>query len=87
MILRFHRSFEKRYKKLYPALQMKVDATIRIFAKDPHAKRLRNHALAGSLSGKRAISVTGNVRIIYETEDKHVTVLFLDVGTHAHVYE
>ncbi len=87
MIIQFHRYFEKRYQKLSLSLQQKVDQTIRAFAQDPRAPKLRNHALSGTLLGKRAISVTGDVRIIYEMQGEHVIVLFLDVGSHAQLYE
>ncbi len=86
MKIRFHRLFGKRYRKLTPVLQKKVDVTIALFMRDPKATRLQNHALVGELIGKRAISVTGDVRIIYEMEGDHVIVLLLDVGTHTQVY-
>lgn len=86
MIIRYHRLFEKRYRKLSPELQRKVDSAVGIFVRAPFAPRLRNHGLIGVLLGKRAISVTGDVRIIYEMEGDHLLVLFLDVGTHTQVY-
>jgi addiction module RelE/StbE family toxin len=86
MNIRFHRFFSKRYKKLSPVLQKKVDKTIQIFIQNPHARELYNHGLVGSLIGKRSISVTGDVRIIFAVEGNYITVLFLDVGTHAQLY-
>lgn len=87
MIIRFHKRFIKRYDKLPSSIRRKVDSIILIFHGDPFAVRLRNHPLVGHLDGKRAISVTGDIRIIYEMEGEHVTVLLLDVGTHAQIYE
>ncbi len=86
MTIRFHKRFIKRYDKLPSSVRRKVDATISIFHSDPFTARLRNHPLVGSLCGQRAISVTGDVRIIYEMEGDHVMVLLLDVGTHTQVY-
>ncbi|MBP9762503.1 type II toxin-antitoxin system mRNA interferase toxin, RelE/StbE family [Patescibacteria group bacterium] len=82
----YHRSFIKRYEKLPPHLQGKVKATILILAENPFAPTLKNHALSGTMDTKRAVSVTGDLRIIYTTTDKHITAFLLDVGTHNQVY-
>jgi addiction module RelE/StbE family toxin len=45
---------------------------------------LNDHALTGDLQGRRSLSITGDVRVIYiELEDK---IILLDVGTHNQVY-
>jgi addiction module RelE/StbE family toxin len=87
MIIHFHRRFKKHYHKLPISLRNKVDKVIVLFREDPFTPSLRNHGLDGSLIGRRSISVTGDIRIIYEMEGEHAVVLFLDVGTHAQVYE
>lgn len=38
------------------------------------------------MKGKRAFSVTGDMRIIFEEFDDYVLVIMLDIGTHAQVY-
>jgi len=46
---------------------------------------LHDHALTGKLAGKRAFSVTGEIRAIYvEVED---AIVLLDIGTHNQVYK
>ena len=46
---------------------------------------LYDHALGGKLDGKRAFSVTGEIRVIYvELEG---TIVLLDIGTHNQVYQ
>lgn len=43
-----------------------------------------DHALTGKLTGKRAFSVAGDIRVIYvELED---AIVFLDIGSHNQVY-
>lgn len=86
MTIQFHRLFEKHYRRLSPAVQIKVDLAIQIFLKDPFTPSLRNHALSGSLKNQRSVSVTEDLRIIYETINGHTVVLILDVGTHGQVY-
>ena len=86
MKIRFQKSFEKRYSKLTPKLKGKVDETIHLFRVNPLDPILENHALKGVLQGKRAISVTGNIRIVFEEYEDYTLVLMLDVGTHPQVY-
>jgi len=86
MNIRFHRLFGKRYQKLPLTLQQKVDAAIRLFARDPRASQLRNHALTGVLIGKRAFSVTGDIRVIFEMIDDYAVVLLVDVGAHSQLF-
>lgn len=81
-----HKSFTKNYAKLSKKLQAKTDETLLKFALDPFDPRLKNHPLKGSMFGKRAISVTGDVRIIFEEYDDYVLVVMLDVGSHPQVY-
>lgn len=86
MILKFHKNFEKRYKKLDGKVQVKVDGAIEKFVKNPHDPILRNHGLKGLLEGKRAFWVAGDLRVIFEEFDNYVLVVMLDVGTHNQVY-
>lgn len=81
-----HKNFKKSYRKLDGFLKTKVDFAIKTFFQDPFHPLLKNHALKGSLSGKRAISVTGDVRIIFEEHDNYVVIVMLDIGTHNQVY-
>lgn len=87
MQLSFHQQFKKQYRKLSPILQKKAKATTKIFKRSPHDPHLRNHALKGNLLGRRAISVTGNVRIIFSEENDYQRVTFLGIGTHNQVYK
>ncbi|MBP9710606.1 type II toxin-antitoxin system mRNA interferase toxin, RelE/StbE family [Patescibacteria group bacterium] len=73
--------------KLSPFLREKIDRVIMLFEQTPFAPSLCNHALVGALKDKRAISVTSDIRIIYEMEGEHAVVLFLDVGRHGQVYK
>ncbi len=86
MKIQFQKFFEKRYSKLTPKLKEKVDKVIQKFKVNPFDPVLGNHSLKGSMRSKRAISVTGNVRIIFEEYEDYTLVLMLDVGTHPQVY-
>lgn len=86
MIVNFSKNFDKAYSKLTPKLKQKVKESLVSFKDNPRGVLLKNHALKGSMSGKRAISVTGDVRIIFEEYNNYVLVIMLDVGTHNQVY-
>lgn len=86
MIIDFNKKFDKKYKKLLPIFQLKVDDTIEKFKNNPFDPSLKNHALKGEMHGRRAISVTYDIRIIFEEHNNYVLVIMLDVGTHNQVY-
>jgi len=86
MITNFHKSFMKSYGKLSPKLKQKTDLVVRNFRRNPFDILLRNHALSGKMNSKRAISVTGNICIVFEEHGDYVLVVMLDVGAHGKVY-
>lgn len=66
MQIQYHKVFTKRLKKLPKKLKEKTYEAITRFSENPHDKSLRNHPLKGAQQGRRAFSVTGDVRIIFE---------------------
>ena len=86
MIIKYHKRFEKKFKKLPPSIQSKAQQAIGVFKCNPYDLRISNHALAGKIKGQRAFSVTGDVRIVFEEYNDYVFVLFLTIGGHPQVY-
>lgn len=82
----YHKKFNKHFEKLSPKLQNKVIEVIDWFRENPFDSRLRNHQLRSNMAGKHAISVTGDIRIIFEEHDNYVLVIMLDIETHNQVY-
>lgn len=80
------KSFKKAYQKLTLKWQEKVDETLREFAQNPYNPKLSNHSLHGELKGLRAISVAGDIRIVFEEQDNYIVVILVTVGTHNQVY-
>jgi addiction module RelE/StbE family toxin len=68
-----------------PDLKEGVDLAASLFSKKPTDTRLELHPLKRRLKGKYAISVTEDIRIIFEWLDKR-TVRFLAIGPHSKVY-
>jgi addiction module RelE/StbE family toxin len=57
---------------------------VALFAQGVRDTPLNDHPLTGSMTGKRAFSITSDIRVIYiETDEAFV---FVDIGTHAQVY-
>lgn len=81
----FHKSFEKKYKKLPKKIKFKVKEKNILFVIDPYNTTLNNHALHGKYTGYRSISITEDIRIIYKLLDKD-TVLFVEISTHSKLY-
>ncbi len=82
----YHKKFEKNFTKLPQKLRTKIVDRIELFKKDSFDSILKNHALKGPLSDKRAFSVTGDIRVLFEEYDNYVVVVMLDVGIHNQVY-
>ena len=86
MKIQYTKRFSKRYRALRKNEQTRVESVLLLFAKDPYHKSLSNHLLKGRLQGKRAISVGGDLRIVFKEKDGYAVVLFLDIGSHNQVY-
>lgn len=83
----FHRNFEKSHKQRIapnPKLVKRFGERYKLFLSGERGKPLDDHALSGSLQGRRAFSVAGDIRVIYiELEEQ---IILLDIGTHNQVY-
>ena len=81
------RTFEKHFKQRISSndkLIGQFKERLALFIAGQLGYPLHDHALTGRLSGKRAFSVAGDIRVIYvELEDMTV---FLDIGSHNQVY-
>ena len=86
MRLRYTQRFIDALRALRPQEKQAVAHTLEWFIEDPTAAGLRNHALQGRLSGKRSITVDGDLRIVFTERDGYAEVTLLDVGGHAGVY-
>jgi len=81
------KKFKKQYKKLNPKLKKKTKEVIFLFSNNPHHESLHNHSLGGVLKGKKSISVTADLRIIFEEFNNYTLVIYLDIGTHNRIYK
>ena len=85
--IKFHRTFEKHYAKRIlrdPKLSKLYDERYSLFVAGQLGYPLDDHALGGTLKGKRAFSITGDIRVVYQVTAE--AIIFLDVGSHNQVY-
>ena len=88
MTILLHPSFAKSYqKRIKPhlALVRRTAERLALFEQNPRHPVLRDHALIGKKLRLRALSITGDIRIVYQPlgDDR---IRLLDIGTHNQVY-
>lgn len=77
--------FKKNFDKLPSKIKMQFNERFLLFLENSSNPLLRNHALHGEMSGRKAFSISGDYRAIYRVVD-HETLVFLNIGTHNQVY-
>ncbi len=77
----YHPTFVKEFKKLDQSIQKRAVEVEKRFRINPLHSSLRLHPLRGRLSGLWPISVTMNVRIIFERMENG-DLVFLSIGQH-----
>lgn len=85
--IRLSKDFEKHYKqRIAPIKNLKDVYITRVsaFQVGERSYPLNDHSLKGKLKGKRAFSIAGDVRVVYE--ETEAEIIFLDVGSHNQVY-
>lgn len=84
MIVRLHKNFKKRYKKLTEFQKNKFKERRNLFLRDEFDPILNNHALRGKYTGYRSINITGDLRVLYKREGD--IVIFVTIGKHSNLY-
>ena len=85
MRIRFHRHFDKQYKKLEKSGQEKARQRLILFLENPFNPILNNHPLKGKYLDYRSINITGDLRAIYKMVGENDAV-FVAIDTHPHLY-
>jgi addiction module RelE/StbE family toxin len=85
MKIRFHKNFEKQYKKLKEAQKEKTQERLILFLESPHDPVLGNHPLKGKYTGYRSINITGDLRAVYKFINEQECI-FVAIDTHSNLY-
>jgi addiction module RelE/StbE family toxin len=80
----FKKHLQQRLSHQPKALKQ-LETRIDLFQRNERSELLNDHALTGSMTGLRAFSVSGDIRVIYQENDD--ACLFADIGTHNQVYK
>ena len=86
MIIKFHKNFEKQYRKLLSKQKKSFKEKIKILLEDEFNPVLNSHPLRGKYSGYRSINVSGDLRAIYKRETKG-NVVFVTIDKHSNLYK
>ena len=87
-LIKRHRTFEKHFKlriSLHKKLVTQFEVRYVLFIQGERGYPIDDHPLTGKLTGKRAFSVAGDIRVVYEEQSD--AIIFLDIGTHNQVYK
>lgn len=84
--IRFSKKFQKQYKKLAPAVQLRFKSRLAVWNQEPMSPQLNHHVLTGKLAGFHSINVGGDVRALYQVADDSL-VIFEKIGTHSQLYK
>ncbi|MFH1968315.1 MAG: type II toxin-antitoxin system mRNA interferase toxin, RelE/StbE family [bacterium] len=85
MKIRFHKNFNKQYKKLKQAQREKTQERFVLFLEDPFSLILANHPLKGKYTGYRSINITGDLRAVYKFISEQECI-FVAIDTHSNLY-
>ncbi len=81
---KFKESYKKRGFKENEYIKSLISYVSNLLIYNLNDKALRVHDLKGSMKGKKSLSLTDDIRIIFiETETQYI---FLDIGSHSDVY-
>ena len=85
MKIRFHKNFDKQYKKLKEEQKKRVKERLALFLENPFYSVLGNHPLKGKHQGYRSINITGDLSAIYKFINEY-NCIFVTIDTHSNLY-
>jgi addiction module RelE/StbE family toxin len=87
-VIKRHREFEKHFLKritTHEKLVTQFEERLGLFVAGKLDNLLNDYPLKGKFTGKRAFSIAGDIRVVYEETSDFI--IFLDIGTHNQVYK
>ena len=85
MKIRFHKNFDKQYKRLKQEQKKRVKERLALFLESPFHPILGNHPLKGKYKGYRSINITGDLRAIYKFINEQECI-FVTIDTHSNLF-
>jgi len=79
------KKFDKQFEKLPKKTKKSFFEKMIVFQADPFHPSLNNHSVHYPYDECRSISITGDIRALYETIGD--TALFVRIGSHSFLYK
>ncbi|MFT5036552.1 MAG: addiction module RelE/StbE family toxin [Candidatus Azotimanducaceae bacterium] len=79
------KKFDKQFKKQSDKIKKEFVRRIKIFQVDMNNPLLHVHKLSGAYNGLWSMNITGNVRVVFDTEQEPIVIL-IAIGTHSELY-
>lgn len=76
----------RKFVRRHPELTGLFEDVLLQLERNPHAPKLRLHALKGKHLGKHAVSLTYSYRIVLVLHLKENEIVLLDIGPHDDAY-
>ena len=80
----YKKHFEKEFKKLEAKIKLAFLKRLEMFEQNKFHPLLRNHPVDGVFPNCRSISITGDLRAIFQEEGD--SIIFIHIGTHSELY-
>jgi len=79
------KKFDKKIKKQPVKIQKEFKKRIQVFIQDNNHPTLKIHKLSGPLKDLWSFSLSGDIRVIFDKNQKDVVIL-IDIGSHNDLY-
>jgi len=81
----YSRRFKKEYKKCPEEIKILFARKLKTLLENPDYPLLNNHPLTGELLGYRSVNVTGDWRLIFQSNNE--SIILEAIGTHSQLYK
>ena len=86
MIIITSSKFDKQFKKLPQKIKNEFQLRIEVFIDDINDQILNTHKLSGKLKNLWSFNVSGDIRVIFDRNQRDVTML-VAIGSHSELYK
>jgi mRNA-degrading endonuclease RelE of RelBE toxin-antitoxin system len=86
MIFKYHKDFDKSFKKLPVFVKKKFFVKIKLFIQNRNHPSLNLEKLELKILNKSSLRIDKRYRVIFEFQN-HETIFFLDIGSHDQIYK
>jgi addiction module RelE/StbE family toxin len=86
MKFNYSKKFVKQFKKLPESLKDAFETRLRLFVVDKYNPILKNHRLKGDYKGCQSLNISGDFRLIFQSDEENGIMLLIEIGDHHQLY-